>query len=267
MPVAYVVGLGRHQALRIESFAAGGHASYRSGWDIHYLPARRTTPEITVEDIPDILGKVAGSDNSHVIGVSTQDGKVRQQIKDRIREFFRFRWLDNRLLAHLHGDFARFIEGLNAALLEEESWAELVKPKDIYCPLLLPRMCFACHVPHTRIWELAEQFGDIQIIHAAGAAQAKFSARFWSGIAEKGHYPSRKKWLDMADRAYDPVGARHAIAPFPRNWKYSYKLEERFHFDVEDRNKGAFKFTDQAGMVHKVKQNGYLNVDPHGYVR
>ena len=40
------------------------------------------------------------------------------------------------------------------------------------------------------------------------------------------------QWIDDRDLIFGRNGARHADAPFPRGWKFSYRLPDGFHYDI-----------------------------------
>src|SRR5918992_2493778 len=81
------------------------------------------------------------------------------------------------------------------------------------------------------------------------------------------HVGKRWRWVDGNDCVFDHTGPRHGTAPFPRNWKYSYRMEDGFHYDVCDRNQRAFQIADQSNTVHRIKSSGYINLDAHGHAR
>jgi hypothetical protein len=261
--VAIIAGLVRSQIKRIDSFVREGGAAFLDNWEIIYIAARRNNPEIAIEDVNMIMEQAAQYERPHVIGVAKQDKRVTQRIEREIKQYFRFRWMDTRLLSYLGNDFEGFVVRLNDALAEDEIWSETIRPRDVRSPLLLPGTCFDTARPHREIWALCEQYGDIDSIEPVRAAIERFRSAYFVH-AEHGN---PRRWLDGANRVFDHTGPRHAAAPFPRNWKYSYRFEAGFHFDVKERNDRAFKFRDCFSQNHDVKANGYLNVDPHGYVR
>jgi hypothetical protein len=263
MNVAIIAGLVRGQIKRIDSFLREGGAAFRDNWEIVYIPARRDHPEIALQDVKIIMERAAQHERPHIIGVAKRDKQVTQRVEREINQYFRFRWLDTRLLAYLGNDFKGFVVKLNELLAEEELWSEAIRPRDVRSPLLIPRMCFETAHPHRDVWSLCEQYGDITGIGAVRAAIERFRSAHFVQM-EQGN---PRRWLDRNNRIFDHTGPRHGVAPFPRNWKYSYQFEVGFHFDVKERSDRAFKFRDCFSNSHDVKTNGYLNVDPHGYVR
>ena len=263
MRVAIIAGLVRSQIKRIDSFVREGGAVFLDKWEVIYVAARRNTPEILEQDVHMLMEQASEYAHPHIIGISKQDGSIRQRVARQIKEYFRFRWLNNRVLSFLGNDFRGFVVSINDVLAEEEVWGDAVQPQDLRSPLLLPRMCFDCSAPHRDLWALSEQYGDVgNIEHAATAIDRFRSSHF---VQVETGLPRR--WVDAANKIFDHTGERHASAPFPRNWKYSYQLEDGFHYDVADKNRRAFNFRDCYSFNHAVRANGYLNVDPHGYVR
>jgi hypothetical protein len=202
-------------------------------------------------------------DDTHILGLSVQ--RNRQDFADRIRPFFRFRWFDHSLLKYLgRPDPAEFVRGLSSNLAEESEWAARVKPKDINSPLLLPECSFVPERKNCELWRHASAYGDSGNISGAEKAIRDFQNTHHRkvNIANFSSY----KWVDREDRIYDQDGPRHGLAPFPREWKYSYRIESRFHFDVTHVDGRQFVLIDASGMQHRVIAGAHLNVDPHGYV-
>jgi hypothetical protein len=75
------------------------------------------------------------------------------------------------------------------------------------------------------------------------------------------------QWIDDRDLLFGRNGPRHAEAPFPRGWKFSYRLPDGFHYDIKHLEERKFSITDVAGTLHTTAAKGYINMDPHGYVR
>jgi len=82
-------------------------------------------------------------------------------------------------------------------------------------------------------------------------------------LRKQAHY----QWIDDRDLIFGRNGSRHADAPFPRGWKFSYRLPDGFHYDVVHLERRKFSLTDIGGALHITVANGHLNIDPHGYVR
>src|SRR5207249_6144647 len=99
-------------------------------------------------------------------------------------------------------------------------------------------------------------------IIAVGHAVDDFRGRHWLPVPAGG-----RRWVDSSNRIFDHTGARHGRPPFPRGWKYSYRIPDGFHFDVTVLDDRAFVLCDALGANHTADAGGYLNVDPHGYVR
>lgn len=267
MRLAVVVGLPPEQAKRLKAFVERGLSTYKLGWSVKYVSARKNFPEILDAHVSQAMDSAAETNESHIIGVSKQDGRIRQEVAGRIREHFRFRWLDNALLYFLGDQFQEFVIRFNDVLQEEEFWSEKVKPSDSRSPLLLPKMSFDARHPQGEIWAMSEQYGEIGNIAAAATALEKFRDAYWNSTTPERHHAGGRRWIDSSDRVFDHSGARHGAAPFPRNWKYSYKIEEGFHFDVSDRNGRGFSVIDYSNSRHVCSENGYINIDPHGHVR
>jgi len=203
------------------------------------------------------------NESVHILGFSAQSN--RDYYANKIRPYFRFRWFDHSLLKYLgRPDPTEFTRGIFSDLVEETEWAIRVKPKDLDSPLLLPECSFAADGRHRELWRHASARESNDILGAEKAIQS-----FWKTHRKKVTVssPIGYKWVDQRDRIYSPDKLRHAIAPFPREWKYSYRIEAGFHFDVTHSNGRQFELIDANGRLNRANTGGHINIDPHGHVR
>jgi hypothetical protein len=265
MPVAILVGIPTQYFKRIHGSIDRGLTAYRPGWNVEYVPANRSTPGVFPRESRSALERAEKCGGAHLIGVSKQDRETRQSIEADLRCYFRFRWLDNRLLSYIGSHVPSFVDGFNVILAEEEMWAEKVKPQDYLSPLILPELCFESSHPAGRLWQLAEQYGELGNVLDAARTVEIFREKHW--LSTDGGGRRRRRWVDTSDRVFDHTGERHGRPPFPREWKYSYRIPDGFHFDVTILHRRPFVFTDSQGNAHPVDASKNVNVDPHGIVR
>jgi hypothetical protein len=239
----------------------------RQGWEIETLDSKdQRRHSITAEQAVEAMRVASKSENAHILGVSNEAGPGRQTVGSSIRQYFRFRWLDNRLLPTLTPDAQAFVEHLNNVLAEEEFWAEHIKPDGPYEALILPKACFRVRAPHVNLWGECEAYGNQQI----AAAFAQHLDAFRNAYSKRSMGENNKFvhwWTDEDDLAYQHRGAPHGLAPFPRCWKYSLKLMDGFHYDINHARSLPFRVTDANGGVHRRESGKHVNLDPHGYVR
>jgi hypothetical protein len=264
MRVALLLGIPSGYVGTTKSAIAKSEALF-SGWCIKYIPSNRKEAGI-LEGMVRHAQEIADQhEDPHFLGFSTQ--KDRQRLADQIKPYFRFRWFDHLLLKCLGSpDPSPFVRQLASELAEESEWAVRVKPSDANSPLLLPACCFEAGRKHRDMWRHASAYGDPQNIVGAEKAIRGFRNAHNRKVTFKS-FSSTYKWVDERDRIYDQDGERHGIAPFPRDWKYSYKIESGFHFDVTQVDGRKFALVDANGKMNHVNSGDNLNVDPHGYVR
>jgi hypothetical protein len=233
-------------------------------WNFKYVPTLERSPSLRPRDVSQIERVAATSDRVHVLGMP--DDKNGHAGAAAIRPFFRFRWFPHGLL-HLIGspDPERFISELVAAIEEEEDWAKRVMPQNHNSALLLPETCFTCSARNRDMWRHALAYGDPNNLTGAENAISQFSRTHRQHVIFSGH-PSYK-WVDDSERIYDEDGQRHGDAPPPRMWKYSYKIEDGFHYDLTHLRNRKFSLHDALGIEHRAKADSHINVDIHGYVR
>ena len=261
MPVAILLGIPTPYVQRIRAAVERGRAAFREGWTVEYVPVGGGTPEIRQAEIELAMRRAATHGAPHVVGVSKQDASVRKEVARKLRQFFRFLWLDNRLLFFIPHDIPQFVTGLNAVLEQEEMWAAQVQPKTEASPLVLPECSFGAERSHRDVWELAERFGEARNIRAAALAIDAFHAAYWRATPG-----GSRRWVDSEGRVFEHQGARHYEAPFPRDWKYSFKLPTGFHYDVNHLGGREFVCRDVQQKSHAVGRERHLNMDAHGHV-
>jgi len=244
------------------------HANMLGAWQIKFAESPEKDPQISLREVKRALTLASEHSDAHILGFSTQQN--RQVLSNQIRPYFRFRWFDHGLLRFLGSpDPSPFVNQLASDLAEESSWSDRVKPSALNSPLLLPECAFEVFDKHCDLWRLACSYGDTNNINGAEKAIHTFRNFYRRGIEFKG--VRQHKWIDRQDRIFDEAGERHGIAPFPRGWKYSYQIEDGFHFDVTSSTGRSFFVSDADGarIRARIRVGGcpYLNMDPHGCVR
>jgi hypothetical protein len=226
-----------------------------------FVPAPKKEPEINQGTVRQACHFADKHSSPHIFGFSTQQS--RSQLAAELARCFRFRWCDQlvRSLNYLATpNPAPFLEGLATDLAEEEQWAFRIKPTDMGSPLLLPECSFSVGGGHRNLWRHARSYGDQANIEGAAKAVREFGRAY---LRKQEHY----QWIDDRDLIFGRNGPRHAHAPFPRGWKFSYHLPDGFHYDIKHLEARKFSITDVAGTLHLSVPKGYINIDPHGYVR
>ncbi len=233
-------------------------------WSIKYAPASGRASGVTARDLEKIADFADQHADLHIVGFS--EDKNRREVSGRITPYFRFRWFKYELLRLLRsGDPTPYLDELQAILSEESEWTARVKPSAMNSPLLLPQCAFKCERGHGDMWRHALAYGDMQNIAGAEKAIEDFRDTHHRKLAFQNY--SKYAWIDAADRIFDEDGPRHGAAPYPRNWKFSYKVEPGFHYDVTHERGVRFSVDDFELRSHYVKPGNHLNIDPHGHVR
>jgi hypothetical protein len=258
--LAVVVGMPTTYVQRIRASLRAGAAVWRPDWQVEYVATGRATPEIGQSELQAALAKARTVTRPHIIGVSKQDGAIRQNISRQIKPYFRFVWLRPVLLSHFPHDVPGFIGAFNTLLEMEESWDDSVRPREPDSPLLLPGCSFS--TTHRDMWAQAEQYGSADMIRAAARTLSAFKSEHWVATAA-----GPRRWVDDRGLLFDHTGAKHyAHAPFPRSWKYSLQLPSGFHYDVTSTKAREFGVSDMDLAYHLVAANAHINIDAHGKV-
>jgi len=263
MPVAVLAGIPSRYLPKLKKILIDTEE-----WAFAYVPSSEG-PDLRIKDLSRIHAEAERLGSIHVLGFSKERDK--SVVAGQIRRYFRFRWIDNALLQYLNlPDATPFAEHIKFILLEEAEWGTRVRPHNEESALLLPEDCFGCSGMHRDVWLKAEKYGSDDAVPTAEKAIDEFTRVYrvkivfqTRGEAER----QQSKWMDDHDLVFDERGAKHGIAPKPRNWKYSYRITNGFHYDVSKSDAKGFHFRDTLGEVHIVANNGYINIDPHGYPR
>ena len=268
MRTAYLLGIPAKYVPTAKSAIAKNGAAFNL-WSVKYVPTNRPDAEISVAMLDTVRDQASKTDDAHVFGFSTQSN--RRQFEAYIKPFFRFRWFDHNLLKCLGSpDPGPFIRELSSNLEQEFEWSTRVKPANLDSPLLLPEGQFEAKRKHRDLWRHASAYGDPQNIVGAEKAINEFRSVHRQKVNRKDRDFSEYEWVDDLDRIYNDARERHAEAPFPRNWKFSFRIAFGFHFDVQSRDGRKFFLVDASGTRCEAKpgpSGAYLNVDPHGFVR
>jgi hypothetical protein len=263
MGTALLLGIPSGYVKTAKSALAKNTTLFRD-WSIKFVPSPRSEAAISARLVEQAKEIADQHEDAHIFGFSAQND--RQCFADQVKPYFRFRWFDHNLLKCLGSpDPSPFVQALVLDLAEESEWTAHIKPSDLSSPLLLPECSFESRGNHLDLWRHASAYGDAQNIVSAEKAIHRFRNTYHRKVNLKTF--SAYKWVDERDRIYGQDGERHGVAPFPRGWKYSYRIERGFHFDVTQIDGRRFALFDARGQSHHVSAGAYLNVDPHGYVR
>ena len=257
-------GLAKVVAEAVETARASGRLR---GWETRLVHSRLQNQSILeASQVEAVLQQAQDLDGAHVFGVSVD--RERGNVERQIKPYFRFRWINpNAVAVTGQRDFEPLIAELERAILEDEVWIASVKPKSTSSPLALPGGLFKAKGDLASLWMRCEAYGDVGAIRATGALVDKFTVAYRRAIDTKKN--EKTPWLDHDDWVWKDDGEEHGAAPFPKNWKYSWAVPEKFHFDVMPKNARAkTHFVDIHGTSHKLpKDSKYMNVTVHGEVR
>jgi len=260
METAILIGIPSPYVARLRN-ALDSQGGLPDTWSLLFVPAPRKEPGINQGTVRQACRFADKHSSPHILGFSTQQS--RSELAAEIARCFRFRWCDQlvRCLSYLATpNPAPFLERLATDLAEEEQWAFRIKPTDMGSPLLLPECSFSVGGGHRNLWRHARGYGDQANIEGAAKAVREFGRAYL-------RKQERYQWIDDRDLIFGRYGPRHADAPFPRGWKFSYHLPDGFHYDIKHLEARKFSITDVAGTLHLSVPKGYINIDPHGYVR
>lgn len=213
--------------------------------------------------MPGLLSMADAHAASSVLVVAQKPTAISDRVVAEVRPFFRVRLISARILEEISRDPLRAIESLNDHLDVEEHWCAALQPASTRDPLLLPASSFSAQSKYQDAWRAAATAASVIQIADVGRYIAEFETahRRAGGSGVSSHFEC------ASDLRWDHSGARHAQAPFPMFWKFSYRLPDGFHYDVTSSRGKAFAVTDHERRVHRRSDGEHVNIDPHGRVR
>lgn len=268
MPRFILVGHQRGLSKMVDAAIEAAHEAKRlGGWKTLTLCSRFSNQSVLeCSQVEAVLHAAGVADGGHIFGVSAD--RKRSEVEQLIKPYFRFRWVTQDSIA-MTGQrlFEPLIAELERAVAEEQAWIDSVKPTDTASPVILPAKLFKTKGEFANLWARCEAYGDIEAIRATGASIQKFTGSFRRPIDSM--KDEKTPWIDDDGWVWKDDGEQHGKAPPPKNWKYSWEVPEKFHFDVMPKNpKSKTHFVDVHGTSHKLpKDSKYMNVTVHGEVR
>jgi len=280
MSVAIVAGMPRGAASRLKAFMRKQNVTVRHDWTLDFVNASSECVGLLASQVDALTELAAAAGGAHILmfGVQHREGQEQHdaaRLSARIDDHFRVVRLRNDWLRLVPADNGKFLEHVDAVLASEEAWAEHVRPIDTASPLILPEQCFYCSRLHDGIWQRAREFGDPQRMRHLATVLSDFRTRheeeleaFAGAHRATGGKGYGWRWVDASHRVFAHRGEAHGRhTPGLRDWKYSLRLPDGFHFDVTHLRADAFAFRDREGVEKRVAQGAHCNVDAHGYLR
>ncbi|MCX7289569.1 hypothetical protein [Janthinobacterium sp.] len=260
MPVVLFAGVPEKLVRQAKAAASLIDAAYLKNWEIRFFPGNDRFPQIGTAQVNALLEKAAEHGGAHIIGFHQTDGSG--AIAAQIRTHFRFRWGDSSILRSVASEMPPFQAHLEGMLAEEDRWRDHVMPRERSSPLILPGNIFGPLQGHADIWDECQMFGR----HDEHFEQLAKKIRHFAAEHTKTYKTTRFTYMvDRANLVWKDSGPFHAKTPFPRRWKYSLEIEDKFHYDVEHQKKSPFAFMDSSGTSTAIKSGKHINIDCHGF--
>lgn len=218
---------------------------------------KKAEPFISKKHAERLINLADKHDGAHIFAVS---GRGEPNWETVIRPHFRLRQISASAIGRTgRGEFDPLCEELKLATDEEDYWISSIKPQESGAPLVLPYI-FSANREVREMWRLAEGYNSRRNLEAAAVMIERFRRVHRQSIGA-----GKTPWIDGEDWIWNDSGARHGMAVFPEDWKYSYRLPDGFHFDVSCQKGTKKRFRDAHGAQHAVST--HVNVTAHGTIR
>jgi hypothetical protein len=258
-----VAGIPASSEERLRNYVKKNPGEVYPGYRLRWFAAGGKQAGLAPARIDGLLAEAVRYSASAILLVSQRESRDTASVRKVVSDYFRCRTLSAGILEELYPTPAAAVATLNQALAEEELWAQLIRPSNVTHPLLLPHRVFISMAAYDDAWRAAaEASSDRQIRDVAVFVQNFGDAHRARRQTGKGRVYNSETGLQ-----WDYRGARHGVAPTPRNWKFSFELPTGFHYDVMGFRGGAFELTDINKKILRVTSGGHANIDPHGWSR
>lgn len=248
MATLILAGVPRGVFLRNKSFQVAV-----PGWKVVWVKSKSDRVDVTNSWADVVAAADETEDGAHILAFhSNQDSRA--QFEDDIYARHRLIWLDKALLRE-YGS-----QSFNEALIHiagfERDWREHIRPAHHGDPMILPESAFRPFGGFDDTWIRVQRVRDgWDDLTKLRTRLDRFTAR----------HRILDGWFDSRDLIFDGRGTRHGIAQKFWRWKYTFLVDQQFHFDVRHKHNSRFEVYDKKGKVHRI--NGYTNIDCHGHIR
>ena len=224
------------------------------GWSVEVLPSGNRADLSTCWNQVLNLAETSSADGAHILAYHKPE-KERARYERIIYSHHRLVWLDHSDLRMYGTD--EFNESIRKRLDFELEWRERIRPKRESSPLILPETAFDVKGDVEKLWDRGQW---VQIGRDDIESVCRLSEQFDT------LHKRVDCWVDSDRRRFVYAGERHREhVPLARLWKYTFRVPDGFHFDVDcpDR-RGSFFVRDWEGISYKV--TGHINIDCHGHI-
>ncbi len=233
-----------------------GYSPTIAGWELQFCPSKdhsRANLQGSLARLQQMADE-ADEPGAHILAfhwIEDERGELTRQFHAR----HRICWLETQLL-RVYGQDA-FTEHIARLAAFEDEWRSEIRPMDVKAPLMLPERCFVASGPVSDLWHRAQV---VSISRDKIPAVRKLAERFTNTHSRSSH------WIDERGIRFSFDGPRHGDhVPLARTWKYTFKVPQGFHYDVQHDRGGSFTILDHQHRRWNFK--AYTNVDCHGVVR
>lgn len=257
MPKVLVVGIPSGVSKRLHDAVRLKKCSLLEGWEYNWIVSNRPPFEINQDQVENTLEKYKG-DGPHVIAFKPKAETTRKWLSEYLSQFLRFKWLKNEFaMPELDDRIPALVDHLNFVLQNEQWWDENLKPTEVSSPLLLPQSAFRAKQSVRDLCEFANRVDR----EAYPAFERSMETFVHAHTFKKGD--KSRAWIDDKNNVFDWHGERHGEIPFLQYWKMSYRVPDKFHYDVTSSKTPKCEITCRTGKTFKAD---HINVDVHGFV-
>lgn len=249
MPLSIIAGISLPHIRQNKGFVPTA-----PGWSIKVIPAANRADLSTCWKQVLALANGSSVDGTHILAYHKPE-KERGFYERSVYSRHRLVWLEPTDL-RVYGT-SEFNESIRRILDFESDWRKRIRPATPASPLILPETAFDAERDVEDLWRRGQW---VRVGYDEIESVCRLSERFYM-LHHTGNC-----WVDGRRRRFVPTSAKHGgHVEDSRLWKYTFRVPEWFHFDVDCPGRGAFFIRDHDGISHKVTR--HTNIDCHGHIR
>jgi len=259
MTCALIVGIPSQYLRRLNDYRKRKKLTLeRDSWRIKFIPSPKSTITFRLASVWQELK--TNTQGCHIYAFRSQTQNT-EKLRIEFDKYYRFVWLQNEWLRFIPSQIEIFIAKLMEFLDLENYWIEKVKPKSERSPLFLPEASFLANRLVSDMWTFAREPNEGDNVDGMVNKINSFTQKHLY------HYGHDRIWRDQNKLHFRPDQSGHGIAEFPNNQKYSKRIPDGFHFDVNSNTGNSISIVDGEGKQHVNNPEGHFNIDPHGTIR
>ncbi len=249
MPTLIIAGVPRSVIQRNK-----GYTPQVDEWSVELIGSRdKRNPDLR-SCWKDVMSIAAKSENgAHIFAYHHREDEY-PIFNRKMHDRHRLVWMERNTLKCFGADI--YSAMIRKHITFESAWRERLRPQSIDAPSLLPEMSFS-----------PKKYKDMWIRIRSVHLGKDDIERIYKIIRDfrATHY-NKGRWEDATGLQFKVAPERHGSFPSYGNFKFTYRLPDGFHYNVQNSRPNR-RFDIKSAEGNSCKFRKYTNVDCHGSIR